>query len=757
MARQTIVLFSCLAAALLAIGPLLAQNNNQAAAPRPELQPGDKLEVLDMGRLREAEFVEFTPVGLIKVRFEDDSQLAFRPTHVRFAKGINPREPKLTAKLPEKLIAKLPAAKEAARAAAAAATPPADELKINRKWQDASGQFSIEAEFVTLQEGKVELKKPDGKIISVPLDKLAAADQEIARKLATAANPFEQNVTELKPPPVKMTTLSISLSEAKKFEYTDDVTWSVTADPAPTIKNIPTAPIFVPSENKHLFVQNRPLFDTGNGWAWFHLERTRDSAYLERIDLLGRRQLARIPFPLQSDLFSVSPSGKWLALRLHALHTPNLPTDFQLWKINGQDVQPAITLTPFTRELNVRYGGFEHNRHDEISEAEFIDDNHLFITTPHGSALVDLQTGKGVYTIVSPAVTFSPNKRYFVAYVYQHHVRAGEVSKNGWFVIESLTGRFVGKLDLGGGEDSPSMIAFRSDGMKLAARGKQTIWLWDLPTGQLETSWRGVELDTRLDSLSFGSHENLILGGKYCFNVRDGVMSAYIWWPNGSDEYLKYLADFQGRSWFYAARLSIIHVNNRNNGVGIASFLLPGDTLNKAYEEVDVSDLLLIKPGARFNLSFQGLPPEMADDFRAKHSVEFKEKGWTLVEPGEAADFEVTYTIENAPAVERTYLRTRDTSNPVKVMTYPQTIKMQFKKRGEEKVLWSRQSSFEAMPSGYLHNNETIEQASLLIRDWKFFEKSRIPQRMMKFPSSIRAVIQASPDAQGRLVVKKAN
>lgn len=753
MARQTIVLLILLVLGSASFGQMLSAQVKpvqQAAPARPDLQPGDKLEVIDMGRLREAEFVEFTPVGLIKVRFDDDSQLSFRPTHVRLAKGATPRgatQPATTKRPP----------RNSPDAIVTPVQPPPEELTIKRKWQDASGQFAIEAEFVTLQEGKVELKKPDGKIISVPLDKLAPKDQDMARKLMTAANPFEANVAAAPPPRIKLTQLSIQLSEAKRIEYADDVTWSVTADPAPVIKNIPTAPIFVPSENKHLFIQNRPLFDTGNGWVWFHLEQTRESAYLERIDLLGRKQLVRIPIPVASDLFSVSPSGKWLALRLHALHTPDKPTDFQLWKINGQDVQPAITLAPFTHEFSVRYNGFDRNRHDEINSADLIDDNHMFVTTSQGSALVNLQSGKGIYTIVSTKVTFSPNKRYFVAYVYQHHGRAGEVSKNGWFIVESLTGRFVGKLDLGGGDDSPWELAFRSDGEKLAARGKQTIWLWDLPTGQLETSWRGVELDTGLDSLSFGSHENLILSGKYCFNVRDGVMSAYIWWPSDSSDYLKYLADFQGRSWFYAARLSVINVNKGNNGVGIASFHLPGDALNKAYEDVDVSGLLLIKPGARFNLSFQGLPPEMVDDFRAKHSEEFKEKGWNLVEPAEAADFDVTYTIENAPAVERTYLRTRDTSNPVKVMTYPQTVTMKFKKRGEDKVLWSRRSSFEARPSGYLHNNETIEEASLLIRDWKFFEKSQIPQRLMKFPGNIRALIQASPDPQGRLVIKKAN
>lgn len=52
--------------------------------------------------------------------------------------------------------------------------------KGRRTWTDATGKFKIEAELVRVADGKVELKKTDGTTISVPLDKLSAADQAIA-------------------------------------------------------------------------------------------------------------------------------------------------------------------------------------------------------------------------------------------------------------------------------------------------------------------------------------------------------------------------------------------------------------------------------------------------------------------------------------------------------------------------------------------------------------------------------------------------
>jgi RNA polymerase sigma-70 factor (ECF subfamily) len=51
-----------------------------------------------------------------------------------------------------------------------------------RKWADSSGTFSVEAEMVDFKDGKVSLKKTNGKVIIVPLAKLSEADQEFVRQ-----------------------------------------------------------------------------------------------------------------------------------------------------------------------------------------------------------------------------------------------------------------------------------------------------------------------------------------------------------------------------------------------------------------------------------------------------------------------------------------------------------------------------------------------------------------------------------------------
>ncbi len=46
-----------------------------------------------------------------------------------------------------------------------------------RKWTDSTGKYTVEAEFLEMRDGKVQLKTDNGKIISVPMDKLSKVDQ----------------------------------------------------------------------------------------------------------------------------------------------------------------------------------------------------------------------------------------------------------------------------------------------------------------------------------------------------------------------------------------------------------------------------------------------------------------------------------------------------------------------------------------------------------------------------------------------------
>lgn len=53
-----------------------------------------------------------------------------------------------------------------------------------RTWTDRSGRFSVKAELVSLSEGKVKLKRTDGRVITLSVERLSAEDQKFLKSTA---------------------------------------------------------------------------------------------------------------------------------------------------------------------------------------------------------------------------------------------------------------------------------------------------------------------------------------------------------------------------------------------------------------------------------------------------------------------------------------------------------------------------------------------------------------------------------------------
>ena len=67
-----------------------------------------------------------------------------------------------------------------------------------RTWTDASGAFSVEAEFIALADGVVALKTPAGERIEIPLARLSDADREFAEAQAAGPGVGETNQADAK-------------------------------------------------------------------------------------------------------------------------------------------------------------------------------------------------------------------------------------------------------------------------------------------------------------------------------------------------------------------------------------------------------------------------------------------------------------------------------------------------------------------------------------------------------------------------------
>jgi len=57
-----------------------------------------------------------------------------------------------------------------------------------RTWTDSTGRHTIEGEFAKLADGNVEIRRADGKLVRIPLEKLSEADQQHVRTLTTPAD-----------------------------------------------------------------------------------------------------------------------------------------------------------------------------------------------------------------------------------------------------------------------------------------------------------------------------------------------------------------------------------------------------------------------------------------------------------------------------------------------------------------------------------------------------------------------------------------
>jgi hypothetical protein len=68
-----------------------------------------------------------------------------------------------------------------------------------RKWTDSTGKHTVEAEFMAFKDGKVQLKKDDGTILSLPLEKLSETDQAFVKKAADLPEETSPDVSSAKP------------------------------------------------------------------------------------------------------------------------------------------------------------------------------------------------------------------------------------------------------------------------------------------------------------------------------------------------------------------------------------------------------------------------------------------------------------------------------------------------------------------------------------------------------------------------------
>lgn len=361
-----------------------------------------------------------------------------------------------------------------------------------RVWTDSSRQFKVFAALVEQTETHVSLQKKDGLIKSVPINILSQQDREYLVALKNANNippdsPFFGGDDVNPDPPTK----AFDRAQSIKLAAAD---WTY----QPVARNAPAT-------------QVKEVFIAAGGFASgarFKVSQNRKFA------LIGAENHGRRGY----TTLNVADLAAGESLASHDIEGDGV-------FIGDVDNQGNVVIGPgaFSRENNttVRVIDLQGNtlfrwtpsaRHSRtrIKGVRFLDDKHLVVQEDDGRLVVWNWRNKTVlYTVEgdrfhqSLPIACSPNNQAFLG-----------ATRDGLFLIESMTGKVLGKLD------SPrsahvEKFAFSPDGTRLAGISRQTerstILIWDLTTGDVKAT-SAVSTRRSVTGLAWAGNDLLFIG-----------------------------------------------------------------------------------------------------------------------------------------------------------------------------------------------------------------------------------------------------
>ncbi len=696
------------------------------------IKAGDKIEFLDgKGKVQTGEFVEMVGTSMVRVKQDDGQIRVFPGNRVRLPGGVAPRP-----SLPQPPVRPAPpAGNDAANPFEAAAAPP-------RTWTDATGKFKIEASFVSLDKGLVQLRKTDGKFITLPLDKLSADDQSFAKLAAETAktrpmkeeNPFEANVSD-KPSIAGLgVEKRITLQGVPTITLDAPAAWAVTANPAekpaPAVANrISTIParatVGANGRTDDFFEKaDAMIVDAAHSWLWIGIKNEppggQKSCRLERIDVSSGLILPPLTMPTLVKPICVDPTGRYLVTsRDDDFHNRNKQLD--LWEIDGNEVRATQSFKPYDD------GEGKHFSVKSFKWAEFVDGGHLLTLSDGGKlALWDLATLKASYqaelgTGWSMSCTLSPGRKQLAV-----------ATSSGVFLLEPLTGRVLGKFEIKDeGRINIYRVAFSDDGSQLAAVGPLNLWVWNVADGKNTSHISGTTIPIGHETaLSFGSHKHLIIDHRYAFDIDRGLMTCHY---SGS---WSSAVSFAGRQFYMT--------EDRGAGGktrGMMQFVLPGDDVVKKAAAVKEETLLAIKPGSKISLDLN-LPFDATEveKIRASATTAFVNNGWAIAAAGEASDFTLTAKAMPGETKEIEYRMFGRGFATSKVSVTYQQGEMVLKAPNDEKPVWQNKATWGPPHFLHLKEGQTIEDAVRVSPNAAFFANPGIPRRLMKYPNGLSIV-----------------
>ena len=464
-----------------------------------------------------------------------------------------------------------------------------------RTWTDSTGKFTVEAAMAEFDGENVKLKKSDGRVVTMALDKLSRSDQRYVRTQSllqdSAANPFaggEPAGASDNSGSQSGTVRRGDSSGAERLVVGVVSGWNYKPESATRDgEKANYQPCPISGENGVGYFQSLDIVkgtDAAIAVTTYNNHKT-DSTFACLMNMNTGKTLSH-DLKHKAEIWGLSLDGK----RVMAT-----PSDYQdkvgksrldFYGITDNGLAKTSSLIPYPD------GKSDHNRY--VDWAAWASPTHvLTCNNEHTLRLWDLKTGKAIYqmTLGAKQVVLSPDRKVMVV-----------PSQSGVFLCDTMSGKTLGKLS-----SDPSIsieFDFSPDQTRLLGvmhklprslsqadmeeeRRNKVVHIWDLTTGKELKEWVFNTEPTKARWVD----NRMIMKSNTLYDSETGVPVCY------------YDGGYVTTTTFNGLFCYLLLV--RSNEYVLASAPLPHKAAIDAANKGNVKDRFILYPGAEVSVKIE--------------------------------------------------------------------------------------------------------------------------------------------------------
>ncbi|HBE71582.1 MAG TPA: hypothetical protein DDW52_25850 [Planctomycetaceae bacterium] len=492
-----------------------------------------------------------------------------------------------------------------------------------RTWSSSSG-FSIDAKMVWADATNVKLEKDDGRVVTVPIDKLSDADQGFVEGFLKAEEALAKANSAASDNPFAGGVPAADIDASMRSEPLDDVRGSpkragdiplrktivkgvrpISATPGkefwdvPQLRGFPDVefqelvlPIDIP-KSFHAGLEIRAAGRSGNAVLSVHKgEKDEGFTKFAVVQASTGDVSETLEIPKAWKMMDISADGGLVA----AVHMVGWGkgNDVGILQVTGDGIRPKFQFTA---------GG---GAWDELHFVKFLPGNRLLtITQKHTLTIWQLDDAQGVRAIARG----NSGGKLWAAISPAGEVMAVVAGKS-IAVVDTTKFKLAGYIER---EDEPLKMAFSSDGAYLAAYYPFAIDLYSTRDGSLKKTFAIGDngRDTRL--VWTGEH---LLVGNVLYNPQTGVP---LWTYEGGK-----FCDTLGNYLFCAF--------GGEPQSTVTVLRLPHDEALRGADSIDPNNLYCLQPGDTVSVRYQlgGAPAGEQAAIRSAVETKIAELGWEI-------------------------------------------------------------------------------------------------------------------------------